>query len=80
MTRYRLETEDRKWVNTFNSRYEAIDYAKANLTSPLEFQGVPKNQWWKLAKRYILTNLTTREEYIVFYDGGTRLLSKYKNL
>lgn len=79
MTRYMLETEDRKWINTFNSRNEALDYAKADLAAAFQFQGVPSDQWAKLAKRSILTNLTTREEdlvYYVYHNGRTVLLTK----
>ena len=54
MTRYMLETEDRKWINTFNSRNEALDYAKADLAAAFQFQGVPSDQWAKLAKRSII--------------------------
>lgn len=80
MTRYKLETETRDWVNTFDSLGSAIDVAKEGLTNPLRFNGIPKDQWPLLAKRNILTNLTTREEFIVFYDGSYMPLTKYKSL
>lgn len=80
MTRYRLETENRKWLNTFNTLNSAVDFAKSELTSQLIFDGVPKEYWSTLAKRCILTDLSTQEEFIVFYDGSKMLLSKYKSL
>lgn len=80
MTRYKLETESRDWVNTFNSLESAIDSAKESLTGNLLFNGIPKDQWPLLAKRNILTNLTTREEFIVFFDGSYMPLTKYKSL
>lgn len=80
MTKYRIETENRKWLNVFTEEARAIDFVKANLTAPLIFGGIPKDQWNILAKRCILTNLDTGDEFIVFYDGSKMLLTKYKSL
>lgn len=80
MTRYRIETETRKWLNVFTEEARAIDFVKAYLTDPLIFDGIPNDQWSILAKRCILTNLDTGDEFIVFYDGSKMLLTKYKSL
>lgn len=80
MTRYRIETETRKWLNVFTEEARAIDFVKAYLTDPLIFDGIPNDQWSIIAKRCILTNLDTGDEFIVFYDGSKMLLTKYKSL
>lgn len=80
MTRYKVETENREWLNVFTNDARAIDFVKAHLTDQLIFEGIPKDRWSLLAKRCILTNLDTGDEFIVFYDGSKMLLTKYKSL